>query len=165
MFFRTTNFNSEDTQSELSVFIVLLSLIRRSLPSDYFFRTSSPRKLETFSQNILSSGFSGIWFIRVDVDSCRLLLSSGSFLATDLQNFNPLEAGDVHSELLVFSLLRRLVLWNLQVLIAEAVQQNFWSSVFYQALDQKLDLQMLGRSTELPVQNLQMLLWQVFRTC
>src|ERR1044072_4170303 len=99
------------------------------------------------------------------VDSCRLPLLSGSFLATDLQNFNPLEAGDVHSELLVFSLLRRLVLQNLQVLIAEAVQQNFWSSVYYQALDQKLDLQMLGRSSELPVQNLQMLLWQVFRTC
>src|SRR5580765_9000226 len=111
--------------------MVLLSLIRCSLLSDAFFRTSSPRKLETFSQNILSSGFSGTWFFRADVDSCRLLLLPGSFLATDLQNFNPLEARDVHSELLVFSLLRRLVLQNLQVLIAEAVQQNFWSSVFY----------------------------------
>src|ERR1044072_7606548 len=139
--------------------MVLLSLIRCSLSSEDFFRTSSPRKLETFSQNIPSSGFSGTWFFRVDVDSRRLLLLPGSFLATDLQNFNPLEAGDVHSELLVFSLLRRLVLQNLQVLIAESVQQNFWSSVFYQALDQKLDLQMLGRSSELPVQNLQMLLW------
>src|ERR1044072_287262 len=78
--FRTTSFNSEDAQSELSVFIVLLSLIRRSLPSDDFFRTSSPWKLETFSQNILSSGFSGTWFIRVDVDSRRLLLLPGSFL-------------------------------------------------------------------------------------
>src|ERR1044072_8064174 len=47
----------------------------------------------------------------------------------------------------------------------ETFNQNFWSSVFYQALDQKLDLQMLGRSSELPVQNLQMLHWQVFRTC
>src|ERR1044072_8261872 len=145
--------------------MVLLSLIRCSLLSDDFFRTSSPWKLETFSQNILSSGFSGTWFFRADVHSCRLLLLLGSFLATDLQNFNPLEAGDVHSELLVFSLLRRLVLQNLQVLFAEAVQQNFWSSVFYQALDHKLDLQMLVRSSELPVQNLQMLLWQVFRTC
>src|ERR1044072_7130263 len=108
---------------------------------------------------------SGTWFFRADVDSCRLPLFPGFFLATDLQNFNPSEAGDVHSELLVFSLLRRLVLQNLQVLIAEAVQQNFWSSVFYQALDQKLDLQMLGRSSDLPVQNLQMPLWQVFRTC
>ena len=105
--------------------MVLLSLIRCSLLSDDFFRTSSPRKLETFSQNILSSGFSGTWFFRADVDSCRLLLLPGSFLATDLQNFNPLEAGDVHSELLVFSLLWRLVLQNLQVLNAEAVQQNF----------------------------------------
>src|ERR1044072_7791453 len=145
--------------------MVLLSLIRCSLLSDDFFRTSSPWKLEPFSQNVLSSGFSAIWFFRADVDSCRLLLLSGSFLATDLQNFNPLEAGDIHSELLVFSLLRRLVLQNLQVLIAEAVQQNFWSSVFYQALEQKLDPQRLGHSSELPVQNLQMLLWQVFRTC
>src|ERR1044072_4252904 len=119
--------------------MVLLSLIRCSLLSDDFFRTSSPRKLETFSQNILSSGFSGTWFFRADVDSCRLPLLPGSFLATALQ--------------------------NLQVLIVEAVQQNFWSSVFYQALDQKLDLQMLGRSSELHVQSLQMLLWQVFRTC
>src|ERR1044072_2597333 len=114
--------------------MVLLSLIRCSLLSDDFVRTPRPRKLETFSQNILSSGFSGTWFFRADVDSCRLPLLPGSFLATDRQNFNPLEAGDVHSELLVFSLLRRLVLQNLQVLIAEAVQQNFWSSVFYQAL-------------------------------
>src|ERR1044072_6267139 len=119
------------------------------------------RSLRTFClQDSLALGSSELTLILVDCSCCRV-----PFLATDLLNFNPLEAGDVHSELLVFSLLRRLVLQNLQVLIAEAVQQNFWSSVFYQALDQKLDLQMLGRSSELPVQNLQMLLWQVFRTC
>src|ERR1044072_8920599 len=108
--FRSSSFNVDDTHRSFLVIRVLLSLIRCSLPSDDFFRTSSPRKLETFSQNILSSGFSGTWFFRADVDSCRLLLLPGSFLATDLQNFNPLEARDVHSELLVFSLLRRLVL-------------------------------------------------------
>src|ERR1044072_8035216 len=36
----------------------------------------------------------------------------------------------------------------------ETFTQNFWSSVFYQALDQKLDLQMLGRSSEPSVQSL-----------
>src|ERR1044072_8393784 len=118
------------------------------------------RSLRTFClQDSLALGSSELTLIPVDCSCCRVPSCH------DLQNFNPLEAGDVHSELLVFSLLRCLVLQNFQVLIAEAVQQNFWSSVFYQALDQKLDLQMLGRSSELPVQNLQMLLWQVFRTC
>src|ERR1044072_7702076 len=103
--------------------MVLLSLIRCSLPSDDFFRTSSPWKLETFSQNILSSGFFGTWFFRIAVDSCRLL-SCRVLSCHDLHNFKPLETGDVHSELLVFRLLWRLVLQSLQVLNAGDVLQN-----------------------------------------
>src|ERR1044072_7179133 len=118
------------------------------------------RSLRTFClQDSLVLGSSELMLIPVDCSCCRVPSCH------DLQNFNPLEDGDVHSELLIFSLLWRLVLQNLQVLNAEAVQQNFWSSVFYQALKQKLDLQRLGRSSELPVQSLQMLLRQVFRTC
>src|ERR1044072_4640040 len=80
------------------------------------------RSLRTFClQDSLALGSSELTLILVDclcwgVSSCH-----------DLQNFNPLEAGDVHSELLVFSLVWRFVLQTLQVLNAEAVQQNFWS--------------------------------------
>src|ERR1044072_9220723 len=96
------------------------------------------RSLRTFClQDSLALGSSELMLIPVDCSCCRVPSCH------DLQNFNPLEAGDVHLELLIFSLLWRLVLQNLQVLNAEAVQQNFWSSVFYQALEQKLDLQRL----------------------
>src|ERR1044072_7298673 len=104
------------------------------------------RSLRTLClQDSLALGSSELMLIPVDCSCCWIPSCH------DLQNFNPLEAGDVHSELLIFSLLWRLVLQILQVLNAEAVQQNFWSSVFYQALEQKLDLQRMGRSSELLV--------------
>src|ERR1044072_4091873 len=89
-----------------------------------FFRTSSPWKLETFTQNFWSSDFFGTWFFRIDVLSCRLL-SCHVLSCHDLQNFKPLETGDVHSGLLVFRLLWRLVLQRLQVLNTGDVHQNF----------------------------------------
>src|ERR1044072_47504 len=84
--------------------------------------------LRTFClQDSLALGSSELMLIPVDCSCCRVPSCH------DLKNFNPLEAGDVHSELLIFSLLWRLVLQNHQVLNAEADQQNFWSSVFYGA--------------------------------
>src|ERR1044072_122851 len=47
----------------------------------------------------------------------------------------------------------------------ETFTQNFWSSVFFQALDQKLDLQRLGRSSELLVSESSEASRQIFRTC
>src|ERR1044072_8370459 len=98
-----------------------------------FFRTSSPWKLETFNrtsglQDSLALGSSELTLIPVDFFSCYVLS------CRDLQNFKPLETGDVHSKLLVFRLLWRLVLQSLQVLNAGDVQQNFWSSDFFKHL-------------------------------
>src|ERR1044072_9776996 len=99
------------------------------------FRTSNPWKLETFTQNFWSSDFFGPWFFRIDVLSCSLL-SCHVLPCHDLQNFKPLETGDVHSELLVFRLLWTLVLQSLQVLNAGDFHQNFCLQSL-QALDQK----------------------------
>src|ERR1044072_7927693 len=107
-----------------------------------FFRTSSPWKLETFTQNFWSSYFFGTWFFRIDVLSCRLL-SCHVLSCHDLQNFKPVETGDVHSELLVFRLLWHLVLQSLRVLNAGDVHQNFCLQKL-QALDQKHTLHRLG---------------------
>src|ERR1044072_3972414 len=91
MFFRTTSFNSEDSQSELSVLIVLLSLIRRSLPSYDFFRTSSPWKLETFTQNFWSSGFFGAWSSETGTVHQNFMSQSLQKLLANLQNFLTLD--------------------------------------------------------------------------
>src|ERR1044072_9603541 len=122
--------------------MALLSLIRcifLMISSELQVLGNWRRSLRTFClQDSLALGSSERMLIPVDCSFCRVPSCH------DLQNFNPLEVGDVHSELLIFSLLWRLGLQNLQVFNAEAVQQNFWSSVFFQALDQKLDLQRLG---------------------
>ena len=86
-------------------------------------------------------------------------------LCRNLHNFKPLESGDIHSELLVFRLLWRLVLQSLQVLNAEAVQSELlvfgllsstwseaWSSeagtVHQNFMSQSLQ-KLLGKSSEL----------------
>src|ERR1044072_9293730 len=107
------------------------------------FRASSPWKLKTFNrtsglQDSLALGSSELTFFLEDIFCCRVLSCH------DLQNFEPLETGDVHSELLVFRLLCRSVLQSLRVLNAADVQKNFWSSVFFKHLNQKHNLQMLG---------------------
>src|ERR1044072_7883685 len=117
----------------------LQSLIRFSLLSCYILQNFKSLEAGDVQQNFWSSGFSGTWFFRIDVDSCRLL-SCNVLSCRDLQNFKPLETGDVHSELLVFRLLWRLVLQSLQVLNAGDVHPNFC----LQALDQKHNLQRLG---------------------
>src|ERR1044072_9214670 len=128
------------------------------------FRTSIPWRLETFTQNFWSSGFFGSWFFRIDVLSCRLL-SCHVLSCRNLQNFKPLETGDVHSELLVFSLLWCLVLQNLQVLNAGDVQQNFWSSGFFKHLIRSTIFKGWDCSLELPVSASSEASWQIFRTC
>src|ERR1044072_5639282 len=120
----------------------LQSLIRFSLLSCYILQNFKSLETGDVQHNFWSSGFSGTWFFRIDVNSCRLL-SCHVLSCRDLQNFKPLENGDVHSELLVFRLLWRLVLQSLQVLNAGDVQQNFCLQSL-QALDQKHTLQRLG---------------------
>src|ERR1044072_424050 len=78
------------------------------------------RSLRTFClQDSPALGSSEFSLIPVDCFRCRVPSCH------DLQNFEPLETGDVHSEFLVFRLLWRSVLQSLQVLNAEAAQQNF----------------------------------------
>src|ERR1044072_803286 len=112
---------------------VLQSLIRFSVLSSYILQNFKSLDLETFNrtsglQDSLALGSSELTLILVDCFSCRVLSCH------DLQNFKPLETGDVHSELLVFRLLWRLVLQSLQVLNAGDIQLNFWSSVFFKHL-------------------------------
>src|ERR1044072_1853650 len=115
-------FNNDDThQSFQSSGSSELDQIQSSFL--LFFRTSSSWKLKTFNrtsglQDSLTLGSSELTLIPVDCFRCRVPSCH------DLQNFKPLESGDVHSELLVFRLLWRLVLQSLQVLNAEAVQSE-----------------------------------------
>src|ERR1044072_4808036 len=111
----------------------LHSLIRVSLLSCNILQNFKSLETGDVQQNFWSSGFSGTWFFRIDVNSCRLL-SCRVLSCHELQNFKPLETGDVHSELLVFRFLWRLVLQSLQVLNAGDVQLNFWSSIFFKHL-------------------------------
>ena len=83
--------------------------------------------------------FFDFWSIWISLDAW----SESTNLCRNLQNFKPLETGDVHSELLVFRLLWRLVLQSLQVLNTGDVHQNFYLQNL-QALDQKHTLQRLG---------------------
>src|ERR1044072_1172067 len=93
----------------------LQSLIRFRLLSCYILQNFKSLETGDVQQNFWSSGFSGTWFFRIDVNSCRLLYCR-VLSCRDLQNFKPLETGDVHSELLVFRLVWCLVLQILQVL-------------------------------------------------
>src|ERR1044072_2114116 len=119
----------------------LQSLIRFNLLSCQVLQNFKSLETEDFQQNFWSSGFFGTWFFRINVLSCRLL-SCRVLSCHDLQNIKPLETGDVHSELLVFRLLWRLVLQSLQVLNTGDVHQNFYLQNL-QALDQKHTLQRL----------------------
>src|ERR1044072_6093877 len=111
----------------------LQSLIRFNLLSCQVLQNFKSLETGDVQQNFWSSGFFGTWFFRTDVLSCRLL-SCHVVSCHDLQNFKPLKTGDVHSELLVFRLLWRLILQSLQVLNAGDVHQNFWSSDFFKHL-------------------------------
>src|ERR1044072_7442840 len=99
-------FNNDDTHQS---FQSSRSLELDQIQSTFWLSSSEFKSFETedVQQNFWSSGFFGTWFFRIDVLSSRLLS------CRDLQNFRPLETGDVHSELLVFSLLWRLVLQSL----------------------------------------------------
>src|ERR1044072_6768232 len=159
----------QNIQSSESWALGLQILIRVSLLSGNILQNFKSLETGGVQQNFWPSGFSGTWFFRTDVNSCRLLscrvLSCHELPCRDLQNFEPLETGDVHSELLVFRLLWRSVLQSLQVLNAGDVHQNFCLQSSSSTRSKARSSEAGTRSSELPVQSLQMLLWQIFRTC